>query len=156
MVRQVDKGRLSKEVYILHENIIGDREILILTNKRLAYIQSNAVMGGWSCDWEYLYTDIQIPSIQLEGSRFFMIISPQVEDTHLLHLNPIHTVLLQQEERKSVLGGLFHKSSGKKVFLPEGTTKDSAHFIARIIQELQTCQDSFEPVFMKMILQKTK
>ena len=78
MVRQVDKGRLSKEVYILHENIIGDREILLLTNKRLAYIQSNAVMGGWSCDWEYLYTDIQIPSIQLEGSRFCMIISPQV------------------------------------------------------------------------------
>ena len=78
MVRQVDKGRLAKEVYILHENIIGDREILILTSKRLAYIQSNAVMGGWSCDWEYLYTDIQIPSIQLEGSRFFMIISPQV------------------------------------------------------------------------------
>ena len=80
MVRQVDKGRLSKEVYILHENIIGDREILLLTNKRLAYIQSNAVMGGWSCEWEYLYTDIQIPSIQLEGSRFYMIISPQVSN----------------------------------------------------------------------------
>ena len=80
MVRQVDKGRLSKEVYILHENIIGDREILLLTNKRLAYVQSNAVMGGWSCEWEYLYTDIQIPSIQLEGSRFYMIISPQVSN----------------------------------------------------------------------------
>ena len=63
---------------------------------------------------------------------------------------------MQQEERKSVLGGLFNKSSGKKVFLPEGTTKESAQFIARIIQELQTCQENFEPVFMKMILQKTK
>ena len=78
MVRQVDKGRLVKEVYILHENIIGDREILVLTNRRVAYIQSNAVMGGWSCDWEYEYSDIMIPSIQLEGSRFYMIISPQV------------------------------------------------------------------------------
>ena len=79
MVRQVDKGRLVKEVYILHENIIGDREILVLTNRRVAYIQSNAVMGGWSCDWEYEYSDIMIPSIQLEGSRFYMIISPQVQ-----------------------------------------------------------------------------
>ena len=81
MVRQVDKGRLVKEVYILHENIIGDREILVLTNRRVAYIQSNAVMGGWSCDREYEYSDIMIPSIQLEGSRFYMIISPQVSVT---------------------------------------------------------------------------
>merc|ERR550532_2839234 len=28
MVSQVDKGRLARDVYIMHENIIGDREIL--------------------------------------------------------------------------------------------------------------------------------
>jgi hypothetical protein len=28
-----------------------------------------------------------------------------------------------QEEKRSVLGGLFSKSSGKRIFLPEGTSK---------------------------------
>jgi hypothetical protein len=30
---------------------------------------------------------------------------------------------LFQEEKRSVLGGLFSKSSGKRIFLPEGTSK---------------------------------
>ena len=62
---------------------------------------------------------------------------------------------LLQEEKKTVLG-LFSKSSGKKIFLPEGSTKETAQFLARIIEDMRTCQKNFEPVFMKMILQKSK
>ena len=39
IVRQADKGRLAKEVYIMHENIISDHEVLVLTSKRIVYIR---------------------------------------------------------------------------------------------------------------------
>ena len=82
MVRQVDKGRLAGEVYIMHENIVGpgDREVLVLTNKRVVYIRSNAVMGGYSSDWEYEYSrmQLQVPTIQKEGSKWYIFITPQV------------------------------------------------------------------------------
>jgi len=138
LVRQVDKGRLAQEIYMLHENIIDNREIFLLTHRRVLYIQSNTVMGGWSSDWEYEYSAIQgIPTIERgDGGRWFIIIHPK-------------------EERKTVLG-LFGKGSGKKIFLPEGSTKETAQFLARIIEDLRTCQNNFEPVFMRMILQKSK
>ena len=60
-----------------------------------------------------------------------------------------------QEEKKSVLG-LFGKNTAKKIFLPEGSTKETAQFLARMIEELRTCGDNYEPVFMKMIKQKNK
>jgi len=92
-------------------------------------------MGGWSTDWEYEYRALQgIPTIEKEGNRWFIIILPK-------------------EEKKSVLG-LFSKGSGKKVFLPEGATKDSAQFLARTIDDLRTCENNFEQVFMKMITHK--
>jgi len=52
--------------------------------------------------------------------------------------------------------GLFSKGSGKKIFLPEGSTKETAQFLARIIEELRTCQNNVESVFTRMILQKSK
>ena len=79
MVRQVDKGRLAKEVYIMHENIIGQKEMLVLTNMRVVYIQHNAVLGGWTSHWEYLYSDIVVPTpIEKEANKWYIIISAQV------------------------------------------------------------------------------
>ena len=80
LVRQVDKGRLAQEIYMLHENIIDNREIFLLTHRRVLYIQSNTVMGGWSSDWEYEYSAIQgIPTIERgDGGRWFIIIHPKV------------------------------------------------------------------------------
>jgi len=137
LVRQVDKGRVAQEIYMLHENIIDNREIFLLTHRRVLYIQSNTVMGGWSTDWEYEYSAIQgVPSIEKEGGRWFITIHPK-------------------EEKKTVLG-LFSKGSGKKIFLPDGSTKETAQFLARIIEELRTCQNNVESVFTRMILQKSK
>ena len=80
MVSQVDKGRLARDVYIMHENIIGDREILVLTNKRVLYIQTNPVMGGWSTDWEYEYSALAEYSspIENEDKKWYLIIQHKV------------------------------------------------------------------------------
>ena len=53
------------------------------------------------------------------------------------------------------LGGLFSKSSNKKVTLPDGFTMETAKFLANMINELQHCQENHEPVIMKMIQQKS-
>jgi len=141
ILSQVDKGRLSKEMYIMHENIIvtdqKPEQLFILTNKRVVYIISQTVMGGWSSEWEFEYQQMSVPTLEKENNKWCIIIAPQ-------------------DEKKSVLGGLFSKSSGKKVYLPEGSTKESAQFMARMINDLKTCQGNVEPVIMKMILQKTK
>ena len=56
-----------------------------------------------------------------------------------------------------MLGGLFSKSSGKKIFLPEeSASKESAQFLARIIEDLRTGQNNFESIFINMILKKER
>ena len=55
------------------------------------------------------------------------------------------------------MGGLFSKSSGKKIFLPEeSASKESAQFLARIIEDLRTGQNNFESIFINMILKKER
>ena len=155
IVSQVDKGRLAMEVYIMHENIVGDKEMLILTNKRVVYVVTNPVMGGWSSEWEYLYSALaDVPSkIEREDKKWYLIIQHQVRPYR--SFKAFDTVTLGQEEKKSVLG-LFGKNTAKKIFLPGGSTKETAQFLARMIEELRTCGDNYEPVFMKMIKQKNK
>ena len=157
IVSQVDKGRLAKDVYVMHENIIGDREMLVLTNKRVVYIQTNPVMGGWSSDWEYEYSALADvpPKIEKEDKKWYLIIQHQVTPDSIT-VRQFNKIFFYQEEKKSVLG-LFGKHSVKKIFLPEGSTKETAQFLARMIEDLRTCkEDNFEPVFMKMIKQKNK
>ena len=73
---------------------------------------ANTVLGGWSSEWEYLYQEIKdLPTIEREGARWYLIVHPK-------------------EERKSVLG-MFGKTSGKKIFLPEGSTRESAQTLSR-------------------------
>ena len=35
-------------------------------------------MGGWSIDWDYEYGDIQVPTIEKEGTKWYIIIQTQV------------------------------------------------------------------------------
>ena len=79
IVRQMDKGRVASDIYLLHEVIFPGKEVFLLTNKRAVYAVSNSVLGGWSSEWEYLYHEIHaMPIIQQEGSRWFIIIHPKV------------------------------------------------------------------------------
>ena len=98
LVRQVDKGRVAQEIYMMHENIIENREIFLLTHRRVLYIQSNTVMGGWSTDWEYEYSAIQgVPSIEKEGGRWFITIHPKV-GLHIKNLVLIFILVGRKED----------------------------------------------------------
>ena len=95
-------------------------------------------MGSWSVEWQFEFSAITgPPSVQQEGRRWYLIISPK-------------------EEKKKTMLGMFGGPSGKKVFLPEGATKESAQFMARVIEDLRTRQNNFETVFINMIYRKSK
>ena len=131
----MDKGRVASDIYLLHEVIFPGKEVFVLTNKRAVYAVANSVLGGWSSEWEYLYHEIHdMPTIQQEGSRWFIIIHPKV-GLEKLPLKIASTFV--QEERKSMMG-LFGRTSGKKIFLPEGSNKESAQMLARTIEDLRT------------------
>merc|ERR1711874_507248 len=94
-------------------------------------------MGSWSLEWQFEFVSITgPPTVYQEGSRWYLIILPK-------------------DERKKVLG-MFGGTSGKKIFLPEGSTKESAQFMARVIEDLRTGQNNFETVFINMIYRKSK
>ena len=101
LVRQVDKGRVAQEIYMMHENIIENREIFLLTHRRVLYIQSNTVMGGWSTDWEYEYSAIQgVPSIEKEGGRWFITIHPKVG----LHIKKLVLIFILVGRKEDSVG----------------------------------------------------
>jgi len=121
---------------MLHEHTVQDKEVFLVTNNRLLYLCT--VLGSWSVEWEFEFSQIQgPPSVQEEGGRWYIIILPK-------------------EEKKNMLGSLFSKSSGKKVFLPAGSTKNSAQLLARVIEELRTSENNFETIFLNMIKKKAK
>lgn len=138
ILQQLAKGIYALEdIYMLHEFTIAQKEVFLLTNKRLLYLTYNNVMGSWSVDWEFEFQAITGPPIvERDGNRWYLTILPK-------------------DERKKVLG-LFGGQTGKKIFLPEGSTKDSAQFMARVIEDLRTGQNNFETVFINMILKKSK
>lgn len=138
ILQQLAKGIYAAEdTYMLHEFTIAQKEVFLLTNKRLLYLTYNNVMGSWSVDWEFEFLAITGPPIvERDGNRWYLTILPK-------------------DERKKVLG-LFGGSSGKKIFLPEGSNKESAQFMARVIEDLRTGQNNFETTFINMILKKSK
>ena len=119
IVSQVDKGRLAMEVYIMHENIVGDKEMLILTNKRVVYVVTNPVMGGWSSEWEYLYSALaDVPSkIEREDKKWYLIIQRQVTPSRTF---TAFTALLLVRRRKSPFSASLVKTPPRKYFCQKG------------------------------------
>lgn len=45
---ETDKGKYATtDIYVYHYEVIEKKEILLLTDKRLAYITHNDIFGGW-------------------------------------------------------------------------------------------------------------
>ncbi|KAG5868246.1 hypothetical protein JTB14_028850 [Gonioctena quinquepunctata] len=59
LLMELSKGKYAKtDVYEAHYPVIAKREILLLTDKRMAYICHNEIFGGWqSFDAQNFYSD---------------------------------------------------------------------------------------------------
>ncbi|XP_075230691.1 vacuolar protein sorting 13C isoform X2 [Lycorma delicatula] len=58
LLMEVDKGRLNATDSYIYHMYIGQKDILILTDKRIAYLCHNDVFGGHQIDWSYTWEEL--------------------------------------------------------------------------------------------------
>lgn len=63
LLKELGKGKYaSTDVYCYHHTIVEKKEILLLTDKRIAYIMHNDIFGGWQIEWSYTWQDLSLPA----------------------------------------------------------------------------------------------
>ena len=62
-LRELEKGKYAdSDTYVTHEIIpLEQRQVLLISNRRVLYMTFQNVMGTWTVDWEYMLTDITLP-----------------------------------------------------------------------------------------------
>lgn len=66
---ELEKGKYATtDVYVCHYDIIQKKEVLLLTDKRLAFVTHSDIFGGWQVDWSYTWQELkQPPSVVPKG-----------------------------------------------------------------------------------------
>ncbi|ENN76402.1 hypothetical protein YQE_07063, partial [Dendroctonus ponderosae] len=63
LLMELSKGKYATtDIYVYHRVMIGNKEILLLTDQRIAYVEHNDVFGGWQIDWSYTWQDLKHPA----------------------------------------------------------------------------------------------
>lgn len=59
---ELEKGKYATtDIYVAHYAITERKDILLLTDKRLAFVSHNDIFGGWQVDWSYTWQEIKHP-----------------------------------------------------------------------------------------------
>ncbi|GLH16637.1 Vacuolar protein sorting-associated protein 13A [Gryllus bimaculatus] len=97
LLAELEKGRYSStDVYMFHMGIVvGAKDVLLLTDKRIMYVVHNDVFGGWQVDWEYTWESLAAPPAVVEKGIF----------------------ITTKEPRKKVLGIFGSADKGGKIIL---------------------------------------
>ncbi|XP_020292498.1 vacuolar protein sorting-associated protein 13C isoform X2 [Pseudomyrmex gracilis] len=95
ILTELEKGKYAHtDVYVYH--VFINKDVLLLTDKRLSYLEHNDLFGGWRVDWTYTWNEFSgSPKIVDRGVQIFM------KDT----------------SRKKKLGGLFGSADQSKIIL---------------------------------------
>ncbi|XP_011301984.1 vacuolar protein sorting-associated protein 13C isoform X2 [Fopius arisanus] len=72
MLLELEKGKYANtDVYFFHVNV--QKDVLLLTDKRIAYLEHNDLFGGWKVDWSYTWQEInQKAKIVDKGVQIFV------------------------------------------------------------------------------------
>lgn len=63
LLKELEKGKYATtDVYCYHHIIVEKKEILLLTDKRIAYIMHNDIFGGWQIEWSYTWQELITPA----------------------------------------------------------------------------------------------
>ncbi|XP_066252738.1 intermembrane lipid transfer protein Vps13 isoform X1 [Euwallacea similis] len=63
LLSELSKGKYAAtDVYVYHRVIIERKEIVLLTDKRVAYMTHNDLFGGWQIDWSYTWSELVHPA----------------------------------------------------------------------------------------------
>ena len=123
ILKELEKGRYAdSDVYVTHSDIEADRNsVFLVTSRRVMFVVYSQVLGSWSVDWEFEFSEITGPpptGKEVKGvqEQWYLIIKPK-------------------EERRRVMGLFGGGESGKKVFV---RSRDSAQRLARVIENIRT------------------
>lgn len=63
LLKELEKGKYATtDVYCYHHTIVDKKEILLLTDKRIAYVMHNDIFGGWQIEWAYTWQELPYPA----------------------------------------------------------------------------------------------
>lgn len=63
LLMDINKGKYaSTDVYVAHYTVTQKKEILLLTDKRIAFVSHNDIFGGWQVDWSYTWSELPHPA----------------------------------------------------------------------------------------------
>ncbi|CAG9772493.1 unnamed protein product [Ceutorhynchus assimilis] len=63
LLREANKGKYATtDIYVYHKVVIEKKEILLLTDKRMAYVEHNDLFGGWQIHWSYTWQELHHPA----------------------------------------------------------------------------------------------
>lgn len=99
ILQELEKGRYNTtDAYIYHIAMTrSGKEILLLTDKRVAYLKTNDIFGGWQVDWTYTW------SVMTEAPK---------ESNEGIHIST-------GEHKKKTFGLFGGSDGGKVIFIPD-------------------------------------
>ncbi|XP_044259687.1 vacuolar protein sorting-associated protein 13 isoform X2 [Tribolium madens] len=102
LLTDLEKGKYATtDIYDSHYVIVENRDILLLTDKRLAFISHNDIFGGWQVEWSYTWQEIRNPpSVVPKG------------------------VAIPTSDKKKKLGLLGHSDNGKIILIGDPQKKE--------------------------------
>lgn len=89
----LEKGKYANTDVYFHHTFVG-KDVLLMTDKRIAYIEHSDLFGGWKVEWGYTWQEITEPRIIDKGVQISV-----------------------KEARKKKLGGLFGSDAAGKIIL---------------------------------------
>ncbi|CAG5075993.1 Similar to Vps13: Vacuolar protein sorting-associated protein 13 (Drosophila melanogaster) [Cotesia congregata] len=89
----LEKGKYANTDVYFHHTFVG-KDVLLMTDKRIAYIEHSDLFGGWKVQWGYTWQEITEPRIIEKGVQISV-----------------------KEARKKKLGGLFGSDAAGKIIL---------------------------------------
>ncbi|XP_025156985.1 vacuolar protein sorting-associated protein 13 isoform X1 [Harpegnathos saltator] len=71
ILMELDKGKYAHtDVYLYH--VFINKDVLLLTDKRLSYLERSDLLGGWRVDWTYTWNEFsESPKIVERGVQIF-------------------------------------------------------------------------------------
>nr|XP_050858456.1 intermembrane lipid transfer protein Vps13 isoform X2 [Vespula vulgaris] len=91
---ELEKGKYANtDIYFYH--IYINKDVLLLTDKRIAYLEHSDLFGGWKVDWTHTWQEIELPKVVDKGVQIF----------------------IKDSSRRKKLGNLFGSTEQSKIIL---------------------------------------
>ncbi|XP_012537324.1 vacuolar protein sorting-associated protein 13 isoform X2 [Monomorium pharaonis] len=95
ILMELEKGKYAHtDVYVYH--VFINKDVLLLTDKRLSYLEHSDLFGGWRIDWTHTWTEL---------SETVKVVEKGVQ------------IFIKDANRKKKLGGLFGSADQSKILL---------------------------------------